>query len=242
MSISSPPVLRDREVHVWLLSLDFESLMRPSFVGLLDSKERDRAARFHFDHDRDRFIAGRALQRILLSAYCCVEPVDVSYEIGETGKLSILAPGESSLLAFNFSRSGAYGLVAVGRVSAIGVDLESVDNRPGLDDIAANHFSERELEDIAALAPHHHVEAFYCCWTRKEAVVKALGGGLTLPLQHFVVSVDPEEPAALLSLDGSVESAEKWTLLGFRPMTGHWAALAVPKLGIEVRYFSPAVD
>ncbi len=238
--IAALPKLEADGVHIWLVMLDAGEEKRERFADLLDEREKTRAASFHFECDRDRFIAGRAQQRRLLAAYRGVEPADVAYATGEAGKLTLHIAGEQSPLAFNFSRSGAYGLVAVGPVSAIGVDIEEVADRTGQEEVIAEHFTAGERAQLEALDPNTRLDGFFCGWTRKEAVVKAKGGGLNLPLQHFEVSLDPATPPALLSMDGSADADKAWTLLGFRPMAGHWAALAVPKPGVSARYFRPA--
>ncbi len=219
--------LSDSGVHIWLIPLDGDRQISSELISCLSVEETARAARFHFARDRDRFVAGRMVQRIILAAYVNTAPDALAYSFNKAGKPSLQNGKHKSTITFNFSRSGGHALLAVSMRREIGIDLEAVRDKPSLDLVAKDHFAAGERAGLAALEKALWLEAFYCCWTRKEAVVKALGDGLTAPLQTFEVSVDPRKPAQLLSMNGSVEAAQNWTLTGFRPVEGHWAALAI---------------
>jgi len=220
-------LLGDNGVHIWRIPLDVDRQLLASISACLSAEERTRAGRFHFDHDRDRFTAGRAFQRNILAAYAGLAPEAIVFSINKNGKPALQSGPHKPAVAFNFSRSGAHALLAVTGHGDLGIDLEAVRDKPSLDLVAKDHFAAGERAGLATLEKALWLEAFYCCWTRKEAVVKALGDGLTAPLQAFEVSVDPAKPAQLLSMNGSVEAARDWTLTGFRPVEGHWAALAM---------------
>jgi 4'-phosphopantetheinyl transferase len=119
------------------------------------------------------------------------------------------------------------GLVAVALDREIGVDIERVRPDQMEESVARRYFSPREVAALQALDADARQEAFFACWTRKEAYLKARGDGLSFPLDQFDVSLAPEAPAALLSVRGDPEEASRWSLQDLRPGPGYVAALAV---------------
>jgi 4'-phosphopantetheinyl transferase len=177
----------------------------------LSEDEHRRAARFRFARDRRRFIVGRARLRELLGARLGMPPESIALAYGRHGKPALGGRLARSGWRFNVSHSGEVALYAFSRGDAeIGVDLEAVRPLPEADRIAAGFFSPRESEAYARLAPHEKCAGFFRCWTRKEAFVKALGGGLSIPLDAFDASRDPTG----------------WRLESFTPLPGFIAAVA----------------
>lgn len=130
-------------------------------------------------------------------------------------------------LHFNVSHSNGLALYAVARGREIGIDLEFVrEDIAGLE-IAERFFSSREVSALRALAPSEYTVAFFDCWTRKEAYIKARGEGLSHPLHGFTVSLAPGTPAAILNIDADPHEAARWTLVALSPGDGYRAALAV---------------
>jgi 4'-phosphopantetheinyl transferase len=187
---------------------------------MLDGPERERAKRFRFRRDRDFFVARRGALRQLLGGLLEVPGERLRFSVGPRGKP--LLPGAP--LSFNLSRSGAFALFAVAGGSEVGVDLERIRAIPDRDRIAERFFSPRELEALGALPPHQRDEAFFLCWTRKEAYVKARGEGLSLPLDSFSVSLSAGDPDALL--EGAPENSA-WSLIDLSPGTSWAGAVAV---------------
>jgi 4'-phosphopantetheinyl transferase len=219
--------LGDNEVHLWLLSLDAPSPPFDAVVAALEQEERERASRFHFAHDRRRYATGRGLLRHLLGGYTCIAPEEVRFSYGPEGKPFLRSGSTSRQLQFSLSHSGGWALVGLTWEIAIGVDLEAVREVPEQMDIARANFASSEYDCLSRLPAAQRAEGFFACWTRKEAVVKALGGGLSLALNRFEVSLDPCAPAELRSIVGSRTAAECWTLWGFRPLASFWAAVAL---------------
>jgi len=227
--------LEERDVHLWLLPLDLPPRSCEELTAALDLDERDRASRFHFDRDRRRFESGRGLLRFLLGGYTGTAPAAIRFEYGPQGRPCIAGALGTARVEFNLSHSGGWALLGVTRGRAIGVDLEAARHIPELEDIARRHFAPAEMDSLLRLPPPRRTEGFFACWTRKEAYVKAIGGGLSVPLDRFEVSVDPGAPVGFRSIDGSAEAAANWSLWGFRPLVDYWAAVAVHGNGLTLQ-------
>ena len=207
--------LSENVIHVWRAELNAVSL------EFLSADERQKAAQFHFDKNRHQYVAARGVLRQLISWYENLPPAAIRFSYNSFGK-----PGlEHSSLRFNASHSGSLGLFAFTRNRNIGVDLERI--RPDLAtrEIAAQFFSDDEITGLRELPAESHTAAFFACWTRKEAFIKAHGSGLSLPLDKFVVSL--AAPARLLRTDFDPKAMQDWTLHDLNPGEEYAAALAV---------------
>jgi 4'-phosphopantetheinyl transferase len=218
------PVL-GTEVHVWSASLDGRLASLGRLGRLLSEDEFDRAARFHFDLDRARFVVGRGLLRTLLASYTGQHPAELCFSYTTYGKPELQ---EDHDLHFNLAHSGGRALFAICIGSEIGVDLERV--QPGIarERVAEHFFSALEVSELRALPAHEQDCAFLACWTRKEAYVKATGEGLSLSLQDFDVTLRPGDLPALRRTAWSELEPSEWRLhdlSAFCP--GHVAALAI---------------
>ena len=206
------------EVHCWLVNLD-ESAEISNALALLSPDERERSHRFRFDRDRGRFIQSRAALRTLLGQYLDVAPQNLRFEYNPEGKPSLK---NAPALCFNLSHSATFAAIAVGG-APVGVDIECL--REVDVNIAEKYFSPDEASSIARLPLESQQEAFFRVWTRKEALVKALGVGLGLALDSFSVSLDDD--AVLLRLNHAEEGIEEWTLLNLEAGPGICGAIAV---------------
>jgi 4'-phosphopantetheinyl transferase len=203
-------------IEVVLTRLDATPEALQSLQAWLCGAERQRAARFHFERDRRRFIVARARLRQRLAACLGVRPEWIELEYGENGKPALARGGSHAgrRLHFNLAHCDDVALHAFSSSREIGIDVEAIRALPEADDIAARHFSRRENEAYRALAPQDRPLAFFRCWTRKEAYLKALGRGLATRLNELDVSQDT------LGEDGG------WRLESFCPLPGFIAALA----------------
>ena len=219
------------QVHVLQSSLDEASAA--AGVSSLSTDEAVRAARFHRSHDRELFVRGRAWLRRVLGRYLEVPPQDVRFVIGEHGKPALAAP--HAWLQFNLSHTGSLALLALTRVGEVGVDVETVRAMSDVAAIARRQFAPSEWSRWSEMPCEEQLSAFYACWTRKEAFVKALGAGLSLPLDGFEVAFEPARPAALLSIGGSPQRAASWSMWAFEPLPGFCAAVVARGSGLELR-------
>jgi 4'-phosphopantetheinyl transferase len=220
-------------VDVWLTNLDDA----PSAIaGALNEEERMRADRFHYPRDRIRAIAARGYLRHLLGAYLGTKPEAVQIEYGAWGKPGT-APGAGQPLAFNLAHSAGFGLYAMAQTSAVGIDLEGVRPMENLREDALHIFAEAECRELFALPESQQRDAFFACWTRKEAIVKLWGEGLTAKLNSFTVSANPSAPARVISVSRPGMAAGDIALRSFRPLCGFWASIAAPAAAlVNVRF------
>lgn len=190
------------EVHLHATQLDTAIT-----DGALSGDERLRSARFRFDRDRRRFIAGRSFLRAVLAGYLDVPPRRVRLAYTPHGK-PVLFGADS--LHFNFSNAGEWGVLGVAR-SDIGVDVEQIRPIPDLDDVARDFFAAGEAEAVLAAEGEERVARFLSCWTRKEAFVKATGVGIGTSMRDFEVTVTPADSPRITRLGN--EHASGWSLL-----------------------------
>src|SRR5580692_7466687 len=218
------------EVHVWYRPLIQDVPDLGSYYDFLSTDERERASRYHFDRHRNEFILTRASLRILLAAYLEKSPERFAFSYSAQGKPYLA--NELTDLRFNVSHTVSLteGLAALAfaRNRELGVDVEKI--RPDCDakKLAERFFSASERDYITNLSGPALDEAFFRCWTRKEAFIKAKGGGLSLPLDQFQVNLKPGEAPKMLGIDGSAEAARGWTLHHFDPAPDFTGAVAYP--------------
>lgn len=215
------------EVHIWRASLDQPAHRLQQLVSTLSADERRRAAQYCFAADRRRFIVGRGLLRVILSYYPRAAPDHVRFCYGSSGKPALAESGSESKLQFSVAHSRELALYALAYDRSIGIDLEYL--RPIADalKIANRFFSVREAAMLRSLPADQRLEAFFHCWTRKEAYLKARGDGLGRPLNQVDVSLISGEPARLLSVHGAPQEAARWSFETLIPAPDYVAALAV---------------
>ena len=200
VSWSDPPdtlLLNKNTVHVWRVGLQQSSEVIGRCGALLTPDEQDRARRFHFDRDRRRYIVCRGALRFLLSRYLVDRSPDaLRFEYSQWGKPCLVPAGVS----FNVSHSGEWGLIAICREGELGVDIEQIKEMADMADMVESVFSLEEQHAWRAYEKASRPVAFFSGWTRKEAVVKAVGQGLSIPLKSFVVELTPQAAVPQISL------------------------------------------
>jgi len=225
--------LADDEVHVWIASLDALAPNLPQLTETLSASELYRAGRFQFGLDRSRFIARRGLLRILLARYLDADPAQLSFSCGPYGKPEFSGLRDATPLQFNSSHSSGLVLFAVARRVPVGVDIERLRPIPDIDRIAAKFFSSRENTMLGTVPAGQRLEAFFNCWTRKEAYLKATGDGITDGLLQIEVSLAPGQRAELLSVNGDSRAAGLWFMHSLAPAPGFVGAIACLEKNIE---------
>lgn len=209
--VRSPLRLAEDEVQVWSANLDELAAAEDYWFSLLSSDEQERAQRFRFPVHRSRFAVGRGLLRTLLAGYLSSDARRLRFQYAEKGKPS-LGKEFSGSLQFNISHAEEIALFAFTIEGNIGVDVEKVRRNIEVKDLAQRFFSASERKALAALPESQKYEAFFNCWTRKEAFIKALGEGLSHPLDSFDVSLAPGQPAALLATRPDAREKDHWCL------------------------------
>jgi len=240
---SKKPELAGDQVHVWCAVLDGSTSRIAALGETLSASEQRRAARFQFDRDRNRFIIRRGLLRRILGQYLNVHPAQLAFTYESRGKPALAGTADDETLQFNLSHSDGLALFAVARRSSIGVDVERIRPIPEADQIAAKFFSAREGAMLCALSPPEKLEAFFNCWTRKEAYLKATGDGIADALAEIEVSLAPRQNAELLRIAGDAQAASLWALHPLSPAAGFVGALAVQSKELKpVCWHWPEID
>ncbi|MDQ6708758.1 MAG: 4'-phosphopantetheinyl transferase superfamily protein [Acidobacteriota bacterium] len=202
--------LTGRDVHIWPVRTPI-STQGPEleFFPFLSPDERERAARFRFEHLQRAFTVTRGALRVLLGHYLDTSPGSLHFEYGPNGKPQLAWPVR---VKFNVSHSGELAVFAFALDCELGVDIEHIRPMPDMRGIAAQYFCEEEAAELMTLPADLRERAFFLCWTRKEAYIKALGDGLSAPLNGFRVTLRPDEPARFVHLERDLDAAGKWTL------------------------------
>ncbi len=216
----------DGVVHVWTVAQVASSERALQALAGLPPDERAQAARLRLPQARAAFALRRAALRQILAGYLGTAARDLVFTLNGFGKPALPSAPGAAALAFNASHSGALALVAVARSGLIGIDVEQCRSLPDAMNIAAQFFSSAEAAALQALPPAQQQAGFFNAWTRKEALVKAHGEGLSMPLNAFDVTLRPGEPAAVLRWDAPPTGVHHWQLKHLEPADGWVGALA----------------
>lgn len=214
-------------VHLWLTSLDVTDRVYDVLIRGLSLDEWMRANQFVFQQDRRNFIVTRGILRDILSNYIHCQPADVCFRYETNGKPLLSLPAASSRLDFNLSHSSGLLVVAITPGKRVGVDVERIRPLPDLNLIASHSLSEYEQDMLALITGEGKRFGFFRCWTRKEAYLKALGNGLSTPLDSFDMSLSTDSPAGMLSNRLDPNEVSRWSFYTFVPLQGFVGALAI---------------
>lgn len=219
------------QVHLWRASLDLPPGRTRELERFLSPDELARAKRFVVRSARDRYTTARAVLRNILARYVSEAPADLRFSYTEHGKPHLAQPATSlaTSLRFNVTHSHDLAVYALTGGQPVGVDVEYLYRRAIVDRLKIAHrfFSDREYNALASMPPYRRDQAFLACWTRKEAFVKAIGQGLSCPLDQFDVTVDPVEPAELLATRWDAYEALRWSMTSIEPGPDYIGALAL---------------
>jgi len=219
------------EVHVWLVRADDAALCMACCENLLAAAERERAARFKFEKDRQLYTAAHSALRSILADYLKVTPADLQFETGPRGKPRLTPTFTKHKLEFNLSHSHEVALIAVTREQEIGVDVERIREDFAFAEVAERYFTAKEVSAIRALPESLQRRAFYQCWTSKEAFLKAKGVGLSGELDEVEIVLDGDRRVRVKSrLPG-------WCLNEIDPCDGYAGAMALEGNEIDLRCY-----
>ena len=243
-SPSGHPTLTPGTVHVWRLSLDRPAAEIDSLKSNLSDDELVRAERYKFDRHGRRFIACRGQVRRILANYLRADVRQLSVQYGPQGKPALAAPWSDSGIEYNVSHSNELALCALALHRELGVDIEHLRTPYNFEGVAAQFFATEEVAVLRGLSDQARLTAFFHCWTRKEAVLKAVGAGLSIPLNRVVVSLAPQEPAAVLNFADPSGGSNDWWMENLDPSPGYVGAIAAPGSPLETMLwqFNPAIE
>lgn len=214
------PLVVSGEALVWSGRLDQPESTLEELTATLTPDEVVRATRFAHAAPRRRFIAARGMLRVLLSRHVNLEPAQIRFTYSPQGKPELSGSAAREDIRFNVSHSHERVVYVVGRGCRVGVDIEHVRPVANVSAVAMRFFSPGENAALQMLPANSRLAAFFRCWTRKEALVKGLGEGISDYLRRFDVSVAPDEPAKFLNVEG-------WTLEDLSVGAGVTAAVVV---------------
>jgi len=234
-----PAVLPPRlgEVHVWQIQIPRLIPQLAELFTFLSVDEVRRAQRFHFQKDREQFGVVRGILRFTLAKYLKANPTDIRFQYNDHGKPYLPAEIGHKRIQFNVSHSSEMALIAITLKYEVGIDIERI--RPDLAElkIARRFFAPEEYFKLQALPESEQKEAFFNCWTRKEAFIKAKGGGLSIPLDQFCVTFTHHEPAALISVKHNPEAVASWSICDLPVNPDYKAALAIFTKNCQLKFF-----
>lgn len=216
----------DTDIHVHAVRLDVAPSKRSICWGIISDDERERAGRFAFQELRDRWSVSRAGLRAIVASYVGSSPRQLRFASEELGKPVLADSCAGAGLHFNLSHSDNLAVVAVTKIAPIGVDVELVRSIPDWRGVAGRFFSRSENAALARVDERQREHAFYNCWTRKEAVIKTTGEGLSARLDAFDVSLVPGEPATVLCDRRGADQMQPWRLQHLDPADGFVGAVA----------------
>ncbi|MBD3184087.1 4'-phosphopantetheinyl transferase superfamily protein [Candidatus Poribacteria bacterium] len=235
----SPPSdikLTDGFIDIWLGKLDQPDETIQSLMKSLSNSEINRAVKYRLDRDKNRFIVGRGILRDIIGRYLNMEPHVINFQYGKFGKPYLPDSYSDKKIKFNLAHSRGIAIYAFVSEKEIGVDVECVREMPDVDYIADSFFSSPEVSALRSVSEDQKQEAFFNCWTRKEAYIKALGDGLTHSLDQFSVSLIPGEEPKILEIKNS-PNPEKWSLRAFKTEDNYIAAVAVENCKRDMRFW-----
>lgn len=228
--------INDDEVHIWRVPLTFSGWAGGKLGDLLSAEETKRAECFRFHKDRIRYIVSHSALRSILGAYLNMNGRRLIFSCNKYGKPFLSENSETLPIQFNFSHAGDYALVAITLERAIGVDIEYIQGDVEIADIS-RFFSDPEKELMEGLGSVERPLAFFNCWTRKEAYIKARGQGLTYPLNRFEVSLRPGDPAKLIRVDKEPDEVFRWRMEDIYVAPDYSATLVVESGGCSTKHW-----
>lgn len=222
------------ELQVWGMTLSDPPLPVAELREYLSADEIARVERLRQSRDRDRAIIARGGLRAILGTQLGVHPASLAFRYSEKGKPALDMGEDHPPVSFSVSHSGEWVLIAVAAEHRVGADVEALRPIPGFGQIVDRYFAPVECAAIGGVPEERRLDAFFCCWTRKEAYVKALGDGISFGFSRFAVAVDADDTPAILEIEGSADAAAGWTVWSGEPAPGYAAAVAIDTAPIDV--------
>jgi 4'-phosphopantetheinyl transferase len=231
------PLLVPQDVHVWRAFFDAWQPSVPLLTSVLQADERERASRFYFEKDRLASIISRGLLRILLGRYCALDPQKLVFSYNEYGKPVLVQDKQPVPLYFNLAHSHNTVVYAFTFINSVGIDVEYMRSNIEYEQLAQHYFSPMEITQLQAVPDTQKSQAFYAGWTRKEAYIKARGKGLSIALDSFDVTLQPDIPAKLVACREEPQAVPRWSLYALPAEDQYASALALKGQCEQLHYF-----
>lgn len=205
----------------------------------LNSLEQERAKRYKIGSKREEFVLARGYLRNILAAAMDVDPCELTFGESEHGKPYLKSPTFEHSISFNVSHSHGFALIAATLDKQVGVDIEKIRDNIDFTPLAKRFFHACEAEAINALAEADRLGAFFACWARKEALLKAIGKGISFGLNKFEVSVNCGQPAELLAAHWDPIQKDHWWISDLDVSSGYAAAIAAHGKRVKIFLHEP---
>jgi 4'-phosphopantetheinyl transferase len=222
-------LINSTAVHVWRVPLDVSAVQFESLLGFLSADELAKAGRFHFERDQKRFIVARGILRKILGHYLKENPNEILFEYTAHGKPVLASESRGDTPSFNLTHSDTLALYAITRAQKIGIDIERIRNDIDVDQIAQRFFSQNEISSLNQIHKNKRSEIFFQYWTRKEAFLKAIGEGISFPMEQCDVSLTSGSILSPIILSGNKGESSRWHVQDLIPGEGYAAAIAVDR-------------
>lgn len=223
------PYLHKDEIHLWKLQISKFKPYYEDFWNTLSESEKEKANKFRFNKDKICNVLARGVLKKLLYSYCNTNSLFIQYT-----KYNKPYINDLNNVRFNISHSKNYIIIAIAKNIDLGVDVEFINKNAVHEDVSKSFFSTEEQYELSMLKDSEKTEGFYRCWTRKEAFIKALGTGLSFPLDKFVVSLHPYK-AELLKTKWDENEKKQWLLKSFTPNPDYVGAIATKAKKVKIR-------
>ena len=227
--------LSQKGIHLFLCDLDMLKVKYDFFYFLISKEEKEKAKKFHFERDKICYVTSHGILRTILSQYLNLHTNKILFETNDFGKPSLKNHSRKAVF-FNLSHSKDFCLIGINPISDIGVDIEFIKEDFEFENIVERYFVKNEIDQIF-VNPNKELQrqAFYNCWTRKEAFIKAVGKGLSIPLNNFEVEVNNSRPEIKIYSDSP--NKENWKLLPIEINKDYKGAFCTRNINIKIDYW-----
>ncbi len=227
--------LSDRHVDVWRISTALEAGQIAALDSVLSPQQRARAQRMRVAEKRKQYIIAQGLTRVLLGKLLAADPAALEFDRGPKGKPYLGGEFGDSGVQFNMTHTSHMALIAITLSREVGIDVERIRDNLQWEKLARRYFSPLEYSGYCRLPESERLRSFFVCWTRKEAVLKAIGTGLGGGLASFDITVDPDAAPALVANRWQGRFHGHWTLHPLHPGADYVATLVAERDDFEVR-------
>lgn len=227
-----------KDIHIWRACLELKEFQINGLLETLSSDELDRARRYHFKKDQDRFICSRGILRKIIAYYLGENPKNLQFEYTSLGKPLLAENSNFYDLHFNISHSNTLALYAIASKSIVGIDIEYLRKDTATEQIARKFFTQNEISSLKNAPEARREKLFYQFWTRKEAILKAIGKGISFPMDQLDVSSINGTAYSPARFPEENKALRKLYLQDIKLDEGYVAAIAYEGCGKDISFWN----